>query len=79
MSRKAPPPDDANASTPAEQYRPPGLLAAAAMLLEICRVKCSPSDEIILPGGISNQTAMILAQRDIEAARLAPYPAKETL
>ena len=33
-------------------------------LLEICRVKCGPSDEVILPGGRTNEQAM----RDAAAA-----------
>ena len=42
------------------------ILASCRELLEICRVKCGPSDEPILPGGRTNEQAMRDAMTAIE-------------
>jgi hypothetical protein len=46
----------------------PALLDSLHELLEICRYKCSPLDEIILPSGKSNERAMIDAMAAIAEA-----------
>jgi hypothetical protein len=46
----------------------PELLASCKDLLEICRWKCSPHDEVILPGGKSNHQAMLDATAAISKA-----------
>ncbi len=42
------------------------ILDSCGELLEICRVKCGPSDEPILPGGRTNEQAMVDAIAAIE-------------
>ena len=42
------------------------ILDSCRELLEICRVKCGPSDEPILPGGRTNEKAMCDAMAAIE-------------
>jgi len=42
------------------------ILDSCRELLEICRVKCGPSDEPILPGGRTNEQAMRDAMTAIE-------------
>ncbi len=37
------------------------LLMVLKDLLEICRYKCSPRDEVILPNGVSNEQVLIAA------------------
>lgn len=44
------------------------LTESLKQLLEICRYKCSPSDEVILPDHITNEAAMIRAMRVLERA-----------
>lgn len=52
----------------------PELLAACQELLEICRWKCSPSDEVVLSNGKSNHQAMIDAEAILSAAVEARNP-----
>lgn len=42
------------------------LIGSLKQLLEICRYKCSPTDEVILPDHITNEAAMIRAMRVLE-------------
>lgn len=42
------------------------ILDSCKELLEICRVKCGPSDEVVLPGGRTNEQAMRDAMTAIE-------------
>ena len=42
------------------------LLLIAKDLLEICRCKCSPTDEVTRADGITNEQVMIAAMRTIE-------------
>lgn len=44
------------------------LLTACRQLLEICRWKCSPSDEVLLSDGTTNEQAMIQAMDAIADA-----------
>ncbi|AMV35684.1 hypothetical protein VN12_26565 [Pirellula sp. SH-Sr6A] len=46
----------------------PDLLQSLRELLEICRWKCSPNDEVLLPGGKTNHQAMIEAMEAIAKA-----------
>jgi hypothetical protein len=46
------------------------VLAALNELIEICRWKCGPNDEIVLPNGRSNHNALIDA---VQAANTAKY------
>jgi hypothetical protein len=46
------------------------LLDSLRELLEICRYKCSPLDEIILPSGKTNEQAMIDAMAAIDNAEI---------
>ena len=40
-------------------------------LIEICRVKCSPHDEVILPNGRTNHDALVEA---VEVANMVELP-----
>jgi heme exporter protein D len=51
------------ASSPTED-----LVLAAKDLLEICRVKCSPTDEVWRADGVSNERVMIAAIKAIHEA-----------
>lgn len=42
------------------------LLLVAKDLLEICRIKCSPTDEVWRRDGITNEQVMIAAMRTIK-------------
>lgn len=42
------------------------LLLVAKDLLDICRIKCSPTDEVWRRDGISNEQVMIAAMRTIK-------------
>lgn len=44
------------------------LVLVAKDLLEICRIKCSPTDEVWRADGISNEQVMIAAVRAIHEA-----------
>jgi hypothetical protein len=44
------------------------LIGSLKQLLEICRCKCSPTDEVILPDNITNEAAMIRAMRVLAQA-----------
>jgi len=44
------------------------LLVVARDLLEICRIKCSPTDEVWRADGISNEQVMIAAMATIKRA-----------
>lgn len=46
----------------------PDLLQSLRELLEICRWKCSPNDEVLLPSGKTNHQAMIEAMAAIAKA-----------
>ena len=54
------------------------LLMIAKDLLEICRYKCSPSDEVVRADGITNEQVMVGAMRTIERAE-AEKKASKTL
>lgn len=47
------------------------LLLVAKDLLEICRWKCSPTDEVIRPDGITNEQVMIAAAKTIQRVEFA--------
>lgn len=44
------------------------LLLVAKDLLEICRIKCSPTDEVWRRDGISNEQVMVAAMATIKRA-----------
>lgn len=46
----------------------PELLQSLHELLTICRYKCSPSDEVLLPNGKSNHRAIVDATAAVEKA-----------
>jgi len=46
-------------------------LLVAKDLLEICRIKCSPTDEVWRADGISNEQVMIAAMATIKRAEFA--------
>jgi hypothetical protein len=50
------------------------LLLVCKDLLEICRWKCSPTDEIVRPDGISNEQVMIAAMKTIKRIETANKP-----
>ncbi len=50
----------------------PDLLAALNELLEICRYKCSPHDEVILPNGRTNHEALVNACAVLAKAEAQP-------
>ena len=45
------------------------LLSSLEELIEICRWKCSPLDEVILPSGRTNHQALIDAIKAVEEAK----------
>ena len=55
------------------------LLLIAKDLLEICRYKCSPTDEVVRADGLSNEQIMIGAMRTIERIEAANKPKPEPL
>ena len=48
------------------------LLMVLKDLLEICRYKCSPKDEVILPNGVTNEQVLIAATRLVERMEGSP-------
>jgi hypothetical protein len=50
------------------------VLSALKELIEICRVKCSPLDEVILPNGRTNHEALVSA---VQVAEEAEQPEKQ--
>ena len=50
------------------------LVDALQDLVEICRVKCSPNDEVISQSGKTNHQALILACRALELGLEARKP-----
>jgi len=53
------------------------LLVVAKDLLEICRIKCSPTDEVWRRDGISNEQVMIAAMATIKRVETKkPKPVK---
>lgn len=53
------------------------LLLIAKDLLEICRYKCSPTDEVVRADGLSNEQIMVGAMRTIERIETANKPKPE--
>ena len=51
----------------------PTILESLKELVEICRWKCSPHDEVILPNGRTNHSALVDAVWAIKEAEF-PYP-----
>jgi len=53
------------------------LLLVCKDLLEICRYKCAPTDEVTRADGITNEQVMIAAMRTIERIEAANQPPPE--